>query len=179
MVEKRNEHGTVGTPPESASGNGDVGLMGQLDDGTETQIASEQNGHRSGERLRPWCLEILLLLLVFFVYAGDAAPMVNEAHYLSKAKNFWNPDCASRHVRCLGKGPYNVLRPVWMANQIFDVISDSMDRSGGGLVVAGDRSATSIVGNLWAAVSVFGYRRALDLGNRVRKSRGRVGGWRH
>ncbi len=66
-----------------------------------------------------------------------------------------------------------------MANQIFDVISDSVDRSGGGLVVAGDRSATSIVGNLWAAVSVFGYRRALDLGNRIRKSRGRVGGWRH
>ena len=98
MVEKRNEHGTVGTPSESASGNGDVGLMGQLDDGTETQIASEQNGHRSGERLRPWCLEILLLLLVFFVYAGDAAPMVNEAHYLSKAKNFWNPDWCSRDM---------------------------------------------------------------------------------
>ena len=35
-------------------------------------------------------LEILALMLVFFVYAGDAAPMVNEAHYLVKAKNFWD-----------------------------------------------------------------------------------------
>ena len=35
--------------------------------------------------------EVALLMLVFFVYAGDMAPMVNEAHYLVKAKNFWDP----------------------------------------------------------------------------------------
>jgi hypothetical protein len=29
-------------------------------------------------------------MLLFFVYAGDPAPMVNEAHYLVKAKNFWD-----------------------------------------------------------------------------------------
>ena len=34
--------------------------------------------------------EIALLMLVFFIYAGDMAPMVNEAHYLVKAKNFWD-----------------------------------------------------------------------------------------
>ena len=40
--------------------------------------------------------ETLLLLTLFFVYAGDPPPMVNEAHYLVKAKNFWQPDwCAS------------------------------------------------------------------------------------
>lgn len=36
--------------------------------------------------------EWLLLVLLFFVYAGDLPPMVNEAHYLVKAKNFWQPD---------------------------------------------------------------------------------------
>lgn len=39
--------------------------------------------------------EFVLLVAVFFVYAGDPAPMVNEAHYLVKAKNFWNPDWCS------------------------------------------------------------------------------------
>ncbi len=35
--------------------------------------------------------EVVLLVLLFFVYAGDLPPMVNEAHYLVKAKNFWQP----------------------------------------------------------------------------------------
>ena len=40
--------------------------------------------------------ETILLVLLFFVYAGDLPPMVNEAHYLVKAKNFWQPDwCAN------------------------------------------------------------------------------------
>lgn len=34
----------------------------------------------------------LAIVALFFVYAGDAPPNVNEAHYLVKAKNFWNPD---------------------------------------------------------------------------------------
>lgn len=36
----------------------------------------------------PWWL----LLALFWVYGGDAPPMVNEAHYLAKAKHFWDPD---------------------------------------------------------------------------------------
>ncbi len=35
--------------------------------------------------------EVALLVILFFAYAGDHAPMVNEAHYLVKAKNFWQP----------------------------------------------------------------------------------------
>ena len=42
--------------------------------------------------------EVLLLVLLFFVYAGDAPPMVNEAHYLVKAKNFWQPDWCARDL---------------------------------------------------------------------------------
>jgi hypothetical protein len=36
--------------------------------------------------------EVLLIFVLFFVLAGGAAPDVNEAHYLSKAKHYWNPD---------------------------------------------------------------------------------------
>ena len=37
-------------------------------------------------------LEVLLILLVFFVAAGDAPPHRNEAHYLAKMKHAWNPE---------------------------------------------------------------------------------------
>ena len=37
------------------------------------------------------CLEVATLTALFFVYAGDHAPAINEAHYLVKAKNFWDP----------------------------------------------------------------------------------------
>ncbi len=36
--------------------------------------------------------EVWLILMVFVVYAGDPAPAINEAHYLAKAKNFWQPE---------------------------------------------------------------------------------------
>ena len=40
-------------------------------------------------------LETVLLVLLFFVAAGDPPPAINEAHYLVLAKNFWQPDwCA-------------------------------------------------------------------------------------
>tara|TARA_R110002049_G_scaffold46487_1_gene135164 strand:- start:119047 stop:120663 length:1617 start_codon:yes stop_codon:yes gene_type:complete len=48
--------------------------------------------------------EVALLMLLFFVYAGDPPPMVNEAHYLVKAKNFWNPQwCANDLFAASGK----------------------------------------------------------------------------
>ncbi|MEO2022582.1 MAG: hypothetical protein ABGX05_12245, partial [Pirellulaceae bacterium] len=43
-------------------------------------------------------LEILLILVLFFVAHGDLPPDVNEAHYLAKAKHYWNPDwCPEDH----------------------------------------------------------------------------------
>ena len=36
-------------------------------------------------------LEIALILLVFFVEGGAPVPHNNEAHYLAKAKHYWNP----------------------------------------------------------------------------------------
>lgn len=39
--------------------------------------------------------EVLLVIAVFFVYAGDPSPGINESHYLVLAKNFWQPQwCA-------------------------------------------------------------------------------------
>ena len=43
-------------------------------------------------------LEVLLLVTLFFIYAGDSAPMVNEAHYLVKAKNYWDPGWCSQDM---------------------------------------------------------------------------------
>lgn len=70
------------SPRHLMSASGGVGNDG--DEG-ERQGALASQGWR-------WGVEILLLLALFFVYAGDSAPMVNEAHYLVKAKNYWNPE---------------------------------------------------------------------------------------
>ncbi len=36
-----------------------------------------------------------MLVSLMFIYAGDVPPMVNEAHYLVKAKNYWQPEWCS------------------------------------------------------------------------------------
>ena len=40
----------------------------------------------------PQVFEILLIFLCFVLFAGQLPPDVNESHYLTKAKHFWNPD---------------------------------------------------------------------------------------
>ena len=35
--------------------------------------------------------EVLLIVLVCFIVAGDPPPHVNESHYLCRLKHFWNP----------------------------------------------------------------------------------------
>jgi len=43
-------------------------------------------------------LEVVLILLVFFLYAGWPPPDINEAHYVAKAKHYWQPDwCPADH----------------------------------------------------------------------------------
>ena len=42
--------------------------------------------------------EIMLIFLMFFLYAGWPPPDVNEAHYLAKAKHYWQPAwCPTDH----------------------------------------------------------------------------------
>ncbi|TWU44084.1 hypothetical protein Q31b_16190 [Novipirellula aureliae] len=53
---------------------------------------------------RQTIVEVLLLVCLCFIYAGDAPPMINEAHYLVKAKNFWQPEwCANDLFASSGK----------------------------------------------------------------------------
>ena len=50
------------------------------------------------------CWEAWLICLIFLIYAGDPAPAINEAHYLAKAKNFWQPEwCANDLFVASGK----------------------------------------------------------------------------
>jgi hypothetical protein len=57
--------------------------------GGETQLALGQ-GH-SPPRWRA-VLEVMLIFGVFFLHGAWPVPDVNETHYLSKAKHYWNPD---------------------------------------------------------------------------------------
>ncbi|MCH8923677.1 MAG: hypothetical protein IIA67_11095 [Planctomycetes bacterium] len=44
--------------------------------------------------------EIVFLLAIFFIYAGWPTPDVNESHYLSKAKHYWDADWAAGDFFC-------------------------------------------------------------------------------
>lgn len=45
--------------------------------------------------VRERCVEIALIVVVFFAAVGVPVPNVNETHYLTKAKHYWNPNwCA-------------------------------------------------------------------------------------
>lgn len=50
---------------------------------------------RESEGIQPalWfvVLEVILIFGLCWAYAGQAAPHVNETHYLTKAKSYWNP----------------------------------------------------------------------------------------
>ena len=39
--------------------------------------------------------DVVLVLLVFFVHAGEPVPDVNEPHYLTKARHYWDPSFAA------------------------------------------------------------------------------------
>ncbi len=55
---------------------------------TNTNDATTSLARQSGWQ----CLvEVLLIVAVFFTATGDAPPHVNESHYLSRLKHYWNP----------------------------------------------------------------------------------------
>lgn len=57
-----------------------------------------EDPHANESRWHAAIVEVLALVALFFVYAGDPAPAVNEAHYLVKAKNFWDPAYCSEDL---------------------------------------------------------------------------------
>ncbi|MDG2385046.1 MAG: hypothetical protein P8N76_25465 [Pirellulaceae bacterium] len=53
----------------------------------ETELPSSKTSSLSQS-----VVEVLLILAILFVVGSGHAPDSNEAHYLSKARHFWNPD---------------------------------------------------------------------------------------
>ena len=53
---------------------------------------SLSNSGSAGRTHLLWTVaEVLLIVGIFWAYGGQPAPDVNETHYLTKAKQFWNP----------------------------------------------------------------------------------------
>lgn len=72
----------------------------RLELATEASPEGEVQGAGTGA-FGGWLLAIFetaLLLLVFALYGSSPPPDVNEAHYLSKAKHFWDPTWCSRDL---------------------------------------------------------------------------------
>lgn len=76
------------------------------------------------ERLNRWWAvwEIGLLTLLFYIIAGDPPPGINEAHYLVKAKHFWEPQWLSRDVFVNSKNAHVAFFAIfgWFT-QVFDL----------------------------------------------------------
>ncbi len=62
-----------------------MGLMRKQPTNSENQSGSNSTVEW------PVAAEVLLIFLLFFLYAGCPPPNVNEAHYLAKAKHYWDP----------------------------------------------------------------------------------------
>ena len=57
---------------------------------TASSSGTAHRGPLHETRQYQWLLEALLIAVCFFLYAGQPAPDVNESHYLTKAKHFWD-----------------------------------------------------------------------------------------
>jgi hypothetical protein len=68
---------------------------------SRVSLDGPENAVAIGTSLRiHWSLvvDFLWVACLFSLYAGTAAPEVNESHYLAKAKHFWDPSFASRDL---------------------------------------------------------------------------------
>ena len=71
-------------------------------DGNRATITENVRSESISLRRNLW--EVFLLFLLFFVHAGGPPPAINEAHYLCKAKNYWDPGwCANDMFVTSGK----------------------------------------------------------------------------
>ncbi len=81
-----------GEPDQAASGKeqADLSDIGY----TDGPSSSSKPAARRQDKIRG-LLETSLIFLCFALIAGQLPPDVNESHYLTKAKHYWNPDwCA-------------------------------------------------------------------------------------
>ncbi len=62
-----------------------------------TPAQPQEAEHPSTSMSLRW-LELGLIVLLFFLFVGPLTPEVNEPHYLSKARHYWNPQwCPEDH----------------------------------------------------------------------------------
>ncbi len=67
----------------------------QINQQAPTSIADEKSQRSWSGRVFPgnhWWLEVLFVFATFAVLTTSITPGVNESHYLTKAKHYWNPD---------------------------------------------------------------------------------------
>ncbi len=108
----------------------------------------------TGSSRRLAALETALVFLIFFIAGAWPVPDVNEAHYLAKAKHYWNPAwCAERFLSELGRCPPRLLLDVRLAHP-------AAAAAGRGLVRAAAHLGLAGLG-LAAAERVAGRRRVL------------------
>ena len=62
-----------------------------------TEIESSQSSISDQSRIIRWC-EISLIFAICFAFAASPPPEINEAHYLSKAKNYWVSDFCGEDI---------------------------------------------------------------------------------
>lgn len=62
---------------------------------------------REPGQARPW-FEVLVIFLIFFIQGGWPAPDVNEAHYLSKARHYWDSGWCSQDFFCKSADAHEV-----------------------------------------------------------------------
>jgi len=61
-------------------------------------VTESEDGNQVWSSRWAAALEVMLIFLIFFLYAGWPPPSVNEAHYVTKAKHYWQPDwCPADH----------------------------------------------------------------------------------
>ncbi len=100
MAERRRESNTRETTDSGGLATRESALSDGQSANADAGISKPGGQCRDQGQFQAWRggLEILLLVALFFVYAGDSAPMVNEAHYLVKAKNYWNPEWCNQDM---------------------------------------------------------------------------------
>ncbi len=139
---------------------------------------------RSGQRrlvdTLHWMPKVALLVLLFFVYAGDRPPMVNESHYLVKAKNFWDPQwCASDMLASSSKAHvtfYVVFG--WLTKFVSLEATAWIGRLVGWTMLAFGLQPTQLE-SVSPTLPFARGRCGLDGGNRVREPGRGMGGRRH
>lgn len=73
----------------------------------DAQLSDLSPPRHDAARLRAAC-EIGLIFLLFFLQAGWPAPDVNEPHYLSKARHYWDPAWCANDFFCASADAHQV-----------------------------------------------------------------------